>query len=85
MLWIYSVLKQKNGFTPLHYAAIGNQCPIIHLLLQRKPVVDARDNNRQTPLHHAAKYNFVKIAEILLDSVGSNYCFALLLKQFTYH
>jgi uncharacterized protein len=46
----------RPGWTPLHYAASGNEPKTVALLLARGAVVDAESPNRTTPLMMAARY-----------------------------
>ncbi|WP_088280721.1 ankyrin repeat domain-containing protein [Ideonella sp. A 288] len=47
---------EKDGWTPLHYAATGPAVPLVELLLDRGARVDARSPNGSTPLMMAARY-----------------------------
>lgn len=47
---------EKDGWTPLHYAATGPAVPLVQLLLDRGARIDARSPNGSTPLMMAARY-----------------------------
>lgn len=60
----------RNGYTPLHYAA-GDSEIMVQILLRKGAVVDARNNGGQTPLHRAAMDGQEQIVEMLLRG-GAN-------------
>jgi ankyrin repeat protein len=47
---------QRDGWTPLHYAASGPEPRAVKLLLDRGAPIDARSPNGSTPLMMAARY-----------------------------
>jgi ankyrin repeat protein len=46
--------KDKEGWTPLHVAAVHGHKEVAELLLANKAEINARDNRLSTPLHQAA-------------------------------
>ncbi len=58
--------KDKNGFTPLHWAAYMGQKEVAECLLAAKAEVNAKDNGGCTPLHRAASNGHKDVAEALL-------------------
>lgn len=70
---------KENGFTPLHWAVMGNQTNLAEFLLSHGAVVNARDRDGLTPLHKAAAFNGKAMAEILLaagadlNAMGTKY------------
>ena len=56
------------GWTPLHYAASGNQLVAAQLLLLRGAKVDPRSPNGRTPLMRAARYGGEELVELLVSS-----------------
>lgn len=59
--------------TPLHMAAIGDNCQTAILLLGKPEVdVNARDEYGQTPLHLAAYYDNPAVASVLLCPGNAN-------------
>ena len=56
----------RNGWSPLHYAATGNEPKIVALLLDRGAPIDARSPNGSTPLMMAARYGAEGSVDMLL-------------------
>ena len=56
----------RDGWTPLHYAASGPDADTVKLLLDRGAAIDARSPNGTTPLMMAARYGGQTSAELLL-------------------
>jgi ankyrin repeat protein len=56
----------REGWTPLHYAASGPEPKVVALLLDRGARIDARSPNGTTPLMMAARYGAEEGAELLL-------------------
>lgn len=56
----------REGWTPLHYAAAGPQTQAVALLLERGAVIDARAPNGNTPLMMAAMYGTEDTVKLLL-------------------
>ena len=57
---------QKEGWSPLHYAATGGSAAIIKLLLSKGAVLEARSPNGSTPLMMAARYGNEEAVDALL-------------------
>jgi len=57
---------QKEGWSPLHYAATGGSAAIVKLLLSRGAVLEARSPNGTTPLMMAARYGNEEAVDALL-------------------
>jgi ankyrin repeat protein len=57
----------KTGWTPLHYAATGNNPAIVKLLLDNYAFIDAQSPNGTTPLMMAAMYGSIDSVKLLLD------------------
>lgn len=57
----------KDGWTPLHYAATGGNTDIMNMLLDKGAQLDARSPNGTTPLMMAARYGSTKAVELLLQ------------------
>jgi ankyrin repeat protein len=57
---------QKDGWTPLHYAATGGSAAIVRLLLSKGAALDARSPNGSTPLMMAARYGNEEAVDALL-------------------
>jgi uncharacterized protein len=59
---------QKDGWSPLHYAATGGSAAIVRLLLAKGAVLEARSPNGSTPLMMAARYGNEEAVDALLAS-----------------
>ena len=57
---------QKDGWSPLHYAATGGSAEIIKLLLSKGAVLEARSPNGSTALMMAARYGNEDAVDALL-------------------
>lgn len=62
---------RENGFSPLHWAVIGDQTNMVQFLLAQGANVNAPDFYGMTPLHKAAAFNREPIARMLTDK-GAN-------------
>jgi len=60
--------KDKNGYTPLHWAAFMGHKDVAELLLADGADVNATNNFGETPLHEAASMGHKDVAELLLAS-----------------
>ena len=57
---------QKDGWSPLHYAATGGSAAIVKLLLSKGAPIEARSPNGSTPLMMAARYGNEEAVDALL-------------------
>jgi ankyrin repeat protein len=57
---------QKDGWSPLHYAATGGSVAIVKLLLSKGAPLEARSPNGSTPLMMAARYGNEEAVDALL-------------------
>ena len=57
---------QKDGWTPLHYAATGGSAAIVKLLVAKGATIEARSPNGTTPLMMAARYGNEEAVDTLL-------------------
>ena len=57
---------EREGWTPLHYAASGPAPRVVALLLDRGAAIEARSPNGTTPLMMAAGYGAIDSADLLL-------------------
>ena len=55
----------REGWTPLHYAASSIEPGVVSLLLDRGAAIDARSPNGTTPLMMAARYGAIDAADLL--------------------
>ncbi|MCY7314593.1 MAG: ankyrin repeat domain-containing protein [Rubrivivax sp.] len=62
---------QRQGWTPLHYAASGPEAGVVKLLLDRGAPIDALSPNGTTPLMMAARYGSPEAAALLLTRGAS--------------
>ena len=58
---------ERQGWTPLHYAATGPEYRVVELLLNRGAVIDALAPDRSTPLMMAANYGSEASVGLLLS------------------
>jgi uncharacterized protein len=56
----------REGWSPLHYAACGPDAQIVALLMERGALLEAESPNRTTPLMMAARYGSEDAAFLLL-------------------
>jgi ankyrin repeat protein len=61
---------QKEGWSPLHYAATGGSAAIVKLLLAKGALLEARSPNGSTPLMMAARYGNEEAVDALLAAGG---------------
>lgn len=61
----------RQGNTPLHWAAKNNHTESAQSLLLAGSCIDTPNNNGDTPLHLAAHYDRIEAARLLLDA-GAN-------------
>lgn len=59
--------RDKEGWTPLHFACIGGSVDAVRLLLEHGAEVNARTTYGQTPLHWASASGYDPIVMILLN------------------
>ena len=57
---------QKDGWSPLHYAATGGSAAIVKLLLSKGATLETRSPNGTTPLMMAARYGNEEAVDALL-------------------
>ena len=58
----------KTGWTPLHYAASGQQADVVEMLLEHSAYIDAESPNGSTPLMMAAMYGKESLVSLLLNA-----------------
>lgn len=69
--WVQRLLDRgaqanRNGWTPLHYAASGPEPKVLALLLDRGAKIEAPSPNRTTALMMAARYGDERAVDLLL-------------------
>lgn len=74
--WLQRLLERgarinKDGWTPLHYAASGPEPKAVALLIDRGAALDALSPNRTTPLMMAAQYGAEPSVALLLERGAS--------------
>ena len=60
--------KDKDGFTPLHYATGRGRKEVAELLIAKGADVNAKGDRDATPLHGAAFNGHAEIVELLIDA-----------------
>jgi ankyrin repeat protein len=58
----------KDGWTPLHYAATSGHLDIVEYLISKEVDIDAQSPSNTTPLMMAARYGHIKVVKYLLDN-----------------
>ena len=58
----------KTGWSPLHYAASGQQADVVEMLLEHSAYIDAESPNGSTPLMMAAMYGKESLVSLLLNA-----------------
>jgi ankyrin repeat protein len=54
------------GWTPLHYASLGDDDQVFSVVCERIPVrYELCDNSGRTPLHYAAMYNVYRVIQLI--------------------
>jgi len=61
-------IKNKEGWSPLHYASFHGHNEVAELLIVRGADINALDNFKCTPLHRAVLRGHMKIAKLLVES-----------------
>jgi len=69
--WVNKLLARgaaahKQGWSPVHYAAIGPNTQVLTVLLERGADIDARAPNGSTPLMMAARYGAEDSVKLLI-------------------
>ena len=67
-LVVHGAAVQKDGWSPLHYAATGGNVAIVKLLLSKGAALEARSPNGSTPLMMAARYGNEEAVDALLSA-----------------
>jgi len=57
----------RQGWTPLHYAAASGNNEIVQILLDKSAYIDAESPNKTTPLMMAARAGQIYTVKLLLD------------------
>ena len=60
-------IKDEEGDTPLHYAALEGHLDIVKLLLEHGADPNVKDGFGETPLHFAALEGHLDVAKLLLE------------------
>ena len=58
----------KDGWTPLHYAATNGHLDVVEYLISKEVDIDAQSPSDTTPLMMAARYGHIKVVKYLLDN-----------------
>jgi ankyrin repeat protein len=63
-----------QGRAPLHEASLNGHLDLVEYLINKNALVDNQDKNLETPLLFAARCGYLKVAEILIKTIGKIYC-----------
>jgi ankyrin repeat protein len=63
----YGAEVEKEGWSPIHYAATKGHLPVVQFLLSKDADVDAGSPNNTTALMFAARYGFINLVKFLLE------------------
>jgi ankyrin repeat protein len=58
---------EKDGWSPLHYAATNGHLQIVEYLVNKEADVDIESPNKTTPLMMAARFGHIQVVKYLLD------------------
>ncbi|MGL9726240.1 MAG: ankyrin repeat domain-containing protein [Wolbachia sp.] len=61
-------IKNREGYIPLHVAAMNDYEGIAKLLLEYGADINAEDSGNFTPLHHAVVKDYKDVVELFLNS-----------------
>ncbi|XP_064595890.1 ankyrin repeat and SOCS box protein 8-like [Liolophura sinensis] len=59
--------QNKDGWTPLHYAARKKNVDVVRFLLEKGALVNVLDEGLKTPLHYAVMKNSADVVRLLLE------------------
>jgi ankyrin repeat protein len=60
--------KNKQGWTPLHFAAVRGQTACAEILIAKGAELNPRTGTEKTPLHFAGERGFLELAQLLVES-----------------
>ena len=61
-------VKDELGRTPLHWAVLCNNLPLVKLLLEKQAKIDLQDKEGCTALYHAVMWGHKEIVDLLLQN-----------------
>jgi len=64
----HDLVRDYEGRTRLHHAAMGGCAAEVRHLVQKRPNVNFDDKSGKTPLHYAAIWDHVEVIEILIEA-----------------
>ncbi|CAI9737748.1 ankyrin repeat RF_0381 isoform X1 [Octopus vulgaris] len=64
--------SDKKGFTPLHYAVLGNHLEVMSLLLNYGANVNIQNGKGHSPLHLAIIKNYINLVKPLLEAARNS-------------
>lgn len=60
--------KNKQGWTPLHFATVRGKTACAEVLVDGEAELDPRTGTEKTPLHFAADRGFLEVAKLLVEN-----------------
>ncbi len=60
--------KNKQGWTPLHFAAVRGQAECARVLIETDAEMNPLTGTEKTPLHFAAERNFLELVKLLVEN-----------------
>lgn len=60
--------KNKQGWTPLHFATVRGKTACAEVLISKGALLNERTGTKKAPLHFAADRGYLEIAQLLVES-----------------
>ena len=63
----YIEAKEKDNWTPLHYACYNDHRPIVQYLIEKGAHIEAKDKDQCTSLYYGCKHGHFQIVQYLIE------------------